>query len=167
MQDIFSVADAPVVFLSAYGHEEAIARAFEAGAADYIVKPFTPTELAARVKAALLRRESRQGQAPLTPFVLGDLTIDYAERRVTVAGRPVYLTGKEYDLLLALSVNAGRVLTHSHLLRRLWTPGKPGGIQALRTLVRRLRRKLGEDATYFTVEPRVGYRMARGEGAEP
>ena len=166
MRDIFSVADAPVIFLSAYGHDEVIARAFEAGASDYIVKPFTPTELAARVKVALLRREDRYRAATSRPFTLGDLTIDYAERQVTIAGEPVHLTRKEQDLLHALSANAGRVLTHGQLLRRLWGPEKPGDLRGLRTLVRRLRSKLGEDADkpkYIVSEPRLGYRMARGE----
>ncbi len=166
MNEMFRIADAPVIFLSAYGHDQMIARAFEAGATDYIVKPFTTTELAARIKAALLRRQNRPEAAPLEPYALGNLTIDYAERSVSVAGRPVHLTRMEYDLLHALSTNSGRILTHSQLLRRLWNPDKPGDLRALRTLMRRLRRKLGEDAsepTYFVAEPRVGYRMARSE----
>ncbi len=169
MKDIFAIADAPVVFLSAYGNDQMISQAFEAGAADYIVKPFTSTELSARVKAALLRRESRYGASEVRPYVLGDLTIDYAERRVYLAGSEVFLTRMEYDLLHTLSVNAGRVLTHSQLLRRLWTPERPGDVRGLRTLVRRLRKKLGESAsqaTYFASENRVGYRMARGEDQE-
>ena len=99
--------------------------------------------------------------------MLGDLTIDYAERLVTLAGRTVHLRAKEYQLLYELSVNAGRVLTHDELLRRMWGPKKPGDLRALRTHLRRLRQKLGEDAsnpTYFFAEPRVGYRMAKGEG---
>ena len=170
MRDIFGIADVPVIFISAYGHDEVIARAFEAGAADYIVKPFTPTELAARVKVALLRREDRYRAVTSEPYTLGDLTINYAERRVSLAGNPVRMTPKEYDLLRILSVNAGRPISHDQLLSRLWTPEKPGDIRSLRTLMRRLRRKLGEDAstaTYIFSEPHLGYRMARGEGQEP
>ena len=166
MKDIFSIADVSVIFLSAYGHDEVIARAFEAGAVDYIVKPFTPTELAARVRAALLRREDRYRVATSEPYTRGDLTIDYAERLVTVAGRPLRLTRKEYDLLRTLSVNAGRALTHAQLLRRVWDSDKPGDIRSLRTLMRRLRIKLGEDGdnpTYIFSEPHLGYRMARSE----
>ncbi len=169
MRDIFRLADVPVIFLSAYGHDQTIARAFEAGAADYIVKPFTTTELAARIKAALLRRDNRYGDASSRPYVLGDLIIDYRQRSVSVAGRAVDLTPKEYDLIHVLSINAGRVLTHAQLLRRLWDPEKPGDVRGLRSLMRRLRRKLGEDAsepTYFFAEPRVGYRMAKDEGRE-
>ena len=170
MRGIFDIADAPVIFLSAYGNDQMIDRAFEAGATDYIVKPFTTTELTARVKAALLRQRDRLEAAPLRPYVLGNLTVDYAERRVSVAGRSVHLTAKEYDLLHTLSINAGRVVTHAQLLRRLWDSGASGDLRRLRTLVRRLRRKLGEDTsnpTYFHAEPRVGYRMAKGEEQRP
>ena len=166
MGDILALADVPVVFLSAYGQQGTIAKAFERGASDYIVKPFTPTELVARVKAALLKGEDHRLSEHMQPYVLGDLTIDYTRRLVSVAGRPLQLTAKEYDLLRALSANAGRVLTHDQLLRRVWGAGKRGTVQTLRTHLRRLRKKLGEDAgapTYIFSEPRVGYRMAPGE----
>ena len=171
MCDILAVADVPVVFLSAYGRDQVVARAFESGASDYIVKPFSPTELVARVRAALRRGVGPYHSVPSQPYVLGDLTIDYAERLVTLAGRPVPMRAKEYQLLFELSVNAGRVLTHDELLRRIWGPtNRPGDLRALRTHLRRLRSKLGEDAsnpTYFFAEPRVGYRMARSEGPGP
>lgn len=98
--------------------------------------------------------------------VLGDLMIDYAQRLVTVASHPVQLTATEYRLLFELSVNAGRVLTHDQLLRRVWGPKKPGDIRALRTHVRRVRQKLGEDGNNPTrtfAEARVGYRMPKAE----
>ncbi len=166
MRDILAVADVPVVFLSAYGREEVVARALESGAVDYIVKPFSPTELVARVRAALRRGAGSYLSEPPEPYVLGDLTIDYAERLVTLAGLPVPLTATEYQLLFDLSINAGRVVTHNQLLRRAWSPKKQGDLRALRAHLRRLRRKLGEDGsnpTYFFAEPRVGYRMAKGE----
>ena len=166
MRDILGVADVPVIFISAYGRDNVVARAFEAGAADYIVKPFSSTELVARVRAALRRGGGPYRSEPPEPYVLGDLTIDYAERLVTLTGRPVQLTATEYRLLAELSVNAGRVLTHDQLMRRVWGPKKPSDLRSLRTHLRRLRRKLGEDAsnpTYFFAEPRVGYRMAKGE----
>ena len=106
MKDIVAVGDVPVIFLSAYGRDELIARAFDMGAVDYVVKPFSPTELAARIRAALRKREVSE---PSEPYVLGDLTIDYAERVVTLAGRPVELMAIEYRLLAELSANAGRV----------------------------------------------------------
>ena len=160
MEAMFGVAEVPVVFLSAYGQEEMITRAFEAGASDYIVKPFTPTELVARVRVALRKAGDRVGRS--APYVLDDLVIDYASRQVTIGGEPVPVTAKEYDLLRALSLSAGRVLTHSQLLRRLWGPSKPGNVQALRTHMRRLRIKLGDDARnprYVFAQPRVGYKM--------
>ena len=166
MRDILGIAEVPVIFISAYGRDRVVAQAFDAGATDYIVKPFSSTELIARVRAALRRSVGPYLSEPLEPFVLGDLTIHYAERLVTVAGRAVQLTATEYRLLVELSVNAGRVLTHDQLLRRVWGPKKPGDLRALRTHLRRLRSKLGENAsnpTYIFAEPRVGYRMPKGD----
>ena len=165
MRDMLSIADIPIIFLSVYGKDEVIARALEAGATDYIVKPFSPTELVARVRAALRRRGQPDRTEPTEPYALGDLIIDYAERRVTVAGRPVKLTPIEYDLLVELSAEAGRMVPHGRLLLRVWSPNKPGNIQVLRTHLMRLRRKLDEDASnpkYIFVEPGVGYRMLKG-----
>ena len=108
------LADLPVIVISVYRRGETIARAFEMGAADYIVKPFTVTEPTARVRAALRRRMGSE------PFVLGDLVIDYEQRTATVGGRQVELTATEYDVLRLLSANAGRVLTYETLLRRVW-----------------------------------------------
>ena len=89
MKDIEDVADVAVIFLSAYGREEQVARAFDMGADDYVVKPFSATELSARIRATLRRRAAAE---PSEPYVLGDLTVDYARRRVLLAGRPVHLT---------------------------------------------------------------------------
>ena len=102
--------------------------------------------------------------------MLGDLTIDYAERRVSLSGRRVHVTPTEYKLLFELSVNAGRVLTFDVLLERVWGQDHSGGRASLRTYVKRLRRKLGEDASssrYIFAENRVGYRMGRAETPEP
>ncbi len=163
------IADAPVVFLSAYNRDEVIARALEAGAVDYIVKPFSATELVARVRAALRRGVAPSAGEPPPPFVLGDLVLDYARRTVSVAGRPVRLTPTEYDLLRELSVHAGRVLSFDHLVARVWGPEHSGGRGSVRTYVKRLRRKLGDDAgspRYIFAEPRVGYRLGRPEEME-
>ena len=119
MKRIPEITDAPVIFLSGHGGDQIVARAFEAGADDYMVKPFSPTELAARIEAVLRRRASSDRIRAREPYVLGDLTVNYAERRVTVAGRPVRLTATEYKLLFELSINAGRVLTHDQLLGRV------------------------------------------------
>ena len=163
MKDILGAGDVPVIFLSAYGRDELIARAFDMGAVDYVVKPFSPTELAARIRAALRKRAASE---PSEPYVLGDLTIDYAERRVTLAGRPLPLIAMEYRLLAELSANAGRLLTYEHLLERVWGEKSSGDVRPMRTIVSKLRRKLGDDAdnpTYIFTEPRVGYRMPKGE----
>ena len=163
MQQIMQTGDTPVIFVSAYGQDQLIARAFEAGAADYVVKPFSPTELTARIRAALRRRVAAE---PSVPYVLANLTIDYAQRRVTLADSPIRLTAIEYRMLAELSANAGRVLTHGQLLRRVW--GSDGGdVRPMRTVIHTLRSRLGDDAdnpTFIFTEPRVGYRMPKAEG---
>ena len=165
MQRIAEVSDAPVIFPSAYGGDENVARALELGADDYLVKPFSPAELTARIKAALRRRAAATDRPEdRTPYRLGALTIDYAQRAVTVAGQPVRLTATEYTLLLELSFNAGRVLTYDHLLRRVWGPEYAGDAHLVRAFVKNLRRKLGDDAgapVYIFTERRVGYRFAK------
>ena len=166
MQDIFRLADLPVIFLSVYGSDRVISRALEAGAADYITKPFSSMELLARIKAALRRRTGVYGAESVEPYEMGELTIDYAQRLVTVAGSPVQLTATEYDLLRELSIHAPRVVSHDHLLRKVWGPPRPADLRVLRTHLMRLRRKLGEDGTnprFIFAEPRVGYRMPKSE----
>ena len=163
MKDIAERRDVPVIFLSAYGQDKLVARAFDMGAADYVVKPFSPTELLARIRAALRRREVPK---PSEPYVLGDLTINYDERRVTLAGRSVELTAQEYGTLAELSTNAGRVLTYETLLRRIWGLNADADIRPMRTTISSIRRKLGdaaEDPKYILTQLRVGYRMPKGE----
>ena len=156
MESVPELADLPVVFISGYGRDETVAKALNAGAADYIVKPFSPTELTARVEAAL-RRVARPES-----FTLGDLAIHYEARRVTIAGRETTLTSTEYELLRVLSLNAGRVVTYEALLRQIWSGRKAGDLDLVRNFVKRLRAKLGEDAAnptwVFNVRG-VGYRI--------
>lgn len=137
------------------------------GAADYLVKPFSPTELAARIRAALRKRlDPFQGE-PSAPYAVAGLGIDYALRRVTAGGEPVELTATEYAVLYELSVHAPRTLTHTVLLQRVWGPERVGEKWLVRNVVKLLRRKLGDDANdprYIFTEPRVGYRMGKGEG---
>lgn len=164
MQSIGEVSDAPVIFLSAYGKGQYLARAFEMGAADYIVKPFSPTELLARIRAALRRRRDPAAANCPEPYRLGDLEIDYSERLVTIAGTPVRLTATEYALLTELSANAGRVQTYSQLLQRVWGIWTSHDPRLVRSFIKKLRRKLGDDArnpTYILTESGVGYRMAK------
>ena len=167
MQSVPELSDLPVIFISGYGRDETIARALEAGAEDYVVKPFSPTELTARIRAALRRRSQP------VPFVLGELAIDYDRRRVTVAGRAVTLTPTEYELLRALAQGAGRILTHEDLLRQVWAGRGHGKVKPkiVRAYVKRLRHRLGDDAArpaWIVNERGVGYRMPRpGEAGEP
>ena len=159
MDQIPEMADLPVIFISGYKRDEMIARALEMGAADYIVKPFSKTELTARVQAALRRR-----RRPTKSFRLGDLEIHYDDRQVIVAGSPVPLTVTEYELLRVLSVNAGRILTYDSLLRHVWNRRDLGDHRIVHAFVKRLRRKLGDDAvrpTYISTVRRVGYRMLK------
>ena len=146
----------PVIFISAYSRDETVARALESGAADYIVKPFSPTELLARVRVALRRHV----EPP--PFSVGELAIDYQRRRVTVRGAAVDLTATEYELLRLLSLQAGTVVTHQTLLQRVWARHERPKANLVRIFVRNLRRKLGDSAsrpTYIVNERGVGYRM--------
>ena len=159
MESLPEMADLPVIFISAYGRDEIVAKALQKGAADYIVKPFSPTELTARVQAVL-----RRFTQPSESFRLGGLAIDYEGRQVTLDDRLVELTVTEYELLRVLSLNAGRVMTYDSLLRRVWGDREAGDFPLLQNYVKRLRRKLGDDAThpsYIFNLRQVGYRMAR------
>ena len=161
MRTLPGLADLPVIFVSAYGEGDTVARALEAGAADYIVKPFSPAELAARVALALRR------QSPPAPFRVGELVFDRAKRRVTLAGQALRLTATEYRLLHALSLDAGGVATYETLMRRVWGEKGGGNMEALRSAVTKLRRKLGDDARkprYVIGERGLGYRMPEPDG---
>ena len=167
MERIPKLADVPVIFISGYGRDEVIAQALEVGAADYVVKPFSPTELLARIKSALRKHSGPRWAGPSEPSLLQGLTIDYIERRVTLGDRLIRLTDTEYRLLCELSANAGRVLTYPQLLRHVWGPEHLDDVRPMRTVISNLRRKLEDDVeqpTYILTEPRVGYRMPKSEG---
>ena len=164
MARIREVSEVPIIFLSANDQEENVVKALAMGADDYMIKPFSSTELLARVALSLRKRRGAGSAAPLQPFNVGDLAIDYADRSVTLSGRPVGLSATEYKLLFELSTNAGRVLTRDQILRRVWGSDYSGERDLLRAAVKNLRRKLGDDANdprYIFTEPRVGYRMAK------
>ena len=166
MEQTPEMADLPIIFLSAYGRDQTIADALQKGATDYLVKPFSPTELVARIEAALRRRAGPRLTKQPEPYRLAGLTIDYAERAVSVNDRPVQLTATEYKLLYELSMNAGRVMSHNLLLQRIWGVEVLGDARLVHAFVKKLRRKLGDKArnpTYILTVPRVGYRMAKAE----
>ena len=164
MDRIREVSDVPIIFVSADDQQENVVKALTMGADDYIVKPFSSTELTARVESSLRKRRSADNPATRKPYNFGDLTVNYEYRGVTVAGRPVKLSATEYKLMFELSTNAGRTLTHDQILQRVWGPGYSGESELLRSTIRNLRRKLKDDAKdprYVFTEPRVGYRMAK------
>ncbi|MYH61514.1 MAG: response regulator [Caldilineaceae bacterium SB0675_bin_29] len=163
MKEILEISRVPVIFLSAYDQDQLIARAFDMGAADYVVKPFSPTELTARIRGALRKWA---GSDQLSPFVLGEMTIDYVTRQVTLASEPVRLTAIEYRTLVELSQHAGQVVTYEYLLRKVWEMEGELDLRPMRTVISTLRRRLNDDAvnpTYIFTEPRVGYRFANPE----
>ena len=166
MRGILKKKDVPVIFLSVYGQDEVIARAFDMGAADYVVKPFSPTELAARIRAALRRRARAVPAMPAEPHVVGELSVDFAQRRATLGGSPVRLTTLEHRLLVELALYAGEPVAYERLLERIWGPVNSGDPRPVRTVVKGLRRKLGDGAdnpAYVFTEPGVGYFLAKGE----
>ena len=156
MREVGELGDLPVIFISAYGRGDTIAQALEAGADDYIVKPFSTAELVARVRAAERRRRGHE------PFVLGELKIDYERRRVSIAGDEVRLTVTEYEVLRVLSVNAGRVMSYDALTSQVWRNPDDTSASTVRGLIKRLRRKLNDrpsNPRYILNVRGVGYRL--------
>jgi two-component system KDP operon response regulator KdpE len=149
----------PIIVLSAVGDEAEKVRALEAGADDYVVKPFGPRELVARLQRALQRTETSGGDPTVN---LGGLEIDFAARTVRSDGEDVHLTPIEYDLLRALIRNRGRLLTHRALLTEVWGPEYGQDTQTLRTHIANLRRKIDPagEAGLIRTEPGVGYRLS-------
>jgi len=152
----------PVIMLSALGDEGDKVKCLDLGADDYITKPFGASELTARVRA-VLRRTEGAGTIPTQPsFTSGDLEINFVKRRVTVAGNEVKLTPTEYALLQEFVLNAGKVLTHTYLLNKVWGSEYREDTQYLHVFVRRLRAKLELDPTnprYILTVPGVGYQF--------
>jgi two-component system KDP operon response regulator KdpE len=149
----------PIVVVSAVGDEREKVRALDAGADDYVTKPFGSQELAARLRA-VLRRVSDTGSEPA--IGIGDLVIDLADRRVRRGDEHVHLTPIEFDLLRVLAQNRGRLVTHRQLLQEVWGPAYGDETHYLRVHVAHIRRKLEVDPTrprYVITEPGVGYRL--------
>jgi two-component system KDP operon response regulator KdpE len=148
-------SEMPIIVLSAIGDEDEKVRALEAGADDYVTKPFGPRELVARLQAAL-RRAGRPADEPAVE--VNGLEVDLAARIVRVSGEEVHLTPIEFDLLRMLVRNRGRLLTHRALLVEVWGPEYASDTQVLRTHVANLRRKIGSG--HIRTDPGVGYRFA-------
>jgi two-component system, OmpR family, KDP operon response regulator KdpE len=148
----------PIIVLSSREDEKAKVDALDLGADDYVTKPFGMDELQARIRAAHRHRLQQQGELPI--FRCGDLTVDLVRRIVTVRGQEVKFSPREYDLLRLLVANAGKVLTHNHILREVWGPNTD--VQYLRIYIRALRQKIEEDTErprYILTETGVGYRL--------
>ena len=150
----------PIVVLSVRDDEPGKVAALDAGADDYMVKPFGVEELLARVRAALRHRLQQQGLGP--SFRLRDLAIDFLARKVAVADAEVKLSKREFDLLRLLAEHAGKVMTHRQILTAVWGEAHRDDVEYLRVYVRQLRAKLGDDPAdphFIETEPGVGYRL--------
>jgi len=161
IRELRAWADIPVIVLSARTQEAEKVAALDAGADDYLTKPFGVPELLARIRAHLRRRQrGASGEAPVVRF--GDVTVDLAARSVTRAGDSVHLTPIEYRLLSVLIRHAGRVLTHRQLLSEVWGPSHVESQHYLRIYMAHLRRKLERDAAqpeHIMTETGIGYRL--------
>jgi two-component system KDP operon response regulator KdpE len=158
----------PIIVLTAAGADERKVMALDEGADDYVTKPFSMPELLARVRVALRHRRAA-GMVDASVLEVGDIRIDVPRRTVTVAGRAVELTPKEFAFLTLLARHAGKVLTHGSILEEVWGPEAEGETQYLRVYAGQLRKKLGEDPTRprLVTAPGVGYRLVdRDEGPD-
>jgi two-component system, OmpR family, KDP operon response regulator KdpE len=154
----------PIIVLSVRGEERTKVQALDAGADDYVTKPFGIEELLARVRASLRRTPSAEGEAPLID--VGDFHIDLTAHKVTVRRREVHLTPKEFDLLVYLARRAGKVVTHRALLSAIWGGQSTEQVEYLRVFVGQLRKKLEAETAsprYIVTEPWVGYRFEPGK----
>lgn len=150
----------PIIVLSVRSDERGKVHALDLGADDYVTKPFGMEELVARIRAAFRHKLQTQGETPV--FRSGRLAVDVVRRIVTVEGKEVKLSAKEYDLLRLLVAHAGRVLTHSFILKEVWGPAHAEDVQYLRVYIRLLREKLEANRTrpeIILTETGVGYRL--------
>jgi two-component system KDP operon response regulator KdpE len=163
-RELRGLSDTPIIVLSVVGEEPAKVAALDAGADDYLTKPFGMDELLARVRVALRRGSADRTQQPV--IRADGLSMDIERRRVTLDDREVHLTPTEYALLKYLATHAGKVLTHPMILRAVWGDGYGQDTRVLRTTINQLRAKLGDDpaaARFIRTDPGVGYRFADPE----
>jgi two-component system KDP operon response regulator KdpE len=158
-QEIRRTSDAPIIMLTVRNTERDKVQALDAGADDYVVKPFGSEELMARIRAALRRAVPAEA---MPPFLSADLQIDFEKRVVVANGQPVRLTPKEFELLRQLVANQGKVLGHRRLLQSVWGPDYGDETEYLRVFINQLRKKIEPDPrhpSYIHTEPWVGYRF--------
>lgn len=154
----------PIIILSVRGQDQDKVNALDIGADDYLTKPFSMTELMARIRVALRHQFNNSKDEPVIHN--SDLSIDLSRRQVEIAGNEIHLTPTEYDLLRILATNAGRVVTHSHLLTSLWGNTSQECAQYLRIYISQLRKKIERDPNqphFILTEPGVGYRFSLPE----
>jgi two-component system KDP operon response regulator KdpE len=158
-REIRRASEAPIIMLTVRNAERDKVLALDAGADDYVVKPFGIEELLARIRAAL-RRYAPGDRLP--PFLSKELTLDFESRELTVRGQEVHLTPKEFDVLKHLIVNQGKPLTHRRILQSVWGPDYGEETENLRVIINQLRKKIETDPAhpkYIRTEPWVGYRF--------
>ena len=162
-QHIREFSEVPIIMVTAMGDDKQKVEGLDTGADDYVTKPFSASELAARVRA-ILRRTGSQERQSNSLFRFKDLVIDYASNRVSMQDQELILTSTEYRLLSYISQNAGRVVTPDQLLNKVWGEEYLGAPHLLQVNIARLRKKLGDDArnpTYILTRPGIGYIMSK------
>ncbi len=166
LQKIREFSSVPVIMLTAKDQDVDVVKGLQLGADDYVKKPFSVHELLARVEAVLRRAAPGDDVQARPPFVVGDFTMDFQQRKITVRGKEVKVGPTEYKLLSQLVRNAGRVMLHADLLRKVWGPEYGGETEYLRVYISYLRNKIEEDPAnqkYILTEHGVGYMFKRPE----
>jgi two-component system, OmpR family, KDP operon response regulator KdpE len=164
LRDLRGWSQVPVLILSVRSDEAGKVEALDAGAQDYVVKPFGVKELLARVRGLL---RSRGTETVLSALTIGPLRIDAADHSASLGGEPLHLTRREFDLLWMLAVHRGRLVTQGMILKAIWGPAHLDDSQYLRVYIRQLRQKLGDDAAnprFIATEPGIGYRFLDAPG---
>ena len=159
-EQIRSFSEVPIIIVTGAGNDDDKIRGFELGADDYLTKPFSPRELAARIKAVLRRASRDEDAEDEPPFESDGLVVDFQKNRVTKDAQDLPLTRTEYRLLCLLARNAGRILTPDQILERVWGEEYAGEDHLLRVTIGRLRKKLGDEARdprFITTRPGIGY----------
>lgn len=164
-REIRKTSNVPIIVLSVRGEERTKVEALDAGADDYVTKPFGIDELLARIRAALRRRPETGAAVEPERLAEGDFVIDMATHEISVAGKPVHLTPKEFDLLVFLFRNRGKVVTHRAILSAVWGGNSTEQTEYLRVFIGQIRKKIEQDPSkprYIRTEPWIGYRFFPG-----